>query len=194
MTTCITVNVVTPENVTSNLLTVDKNSCEAQCIVIGGARWTNSGGTASVATDLRITVNGEPTVLASGVVIPAGGTTATYPFTTPSLAKGTYVISTVPSGVANQTITVLNPANIVSKTMTGTTYNCTTPCSLTVSATWENTGDVAGNFVPNIFIDSVLQTPIYGSESLAGGTTSAVKTFPVTGLTAMSHVICPSPV
>ncbi len=90
MVSCITISVNTPENVVSNLLTVDKNNCETPCIVSGTARWTNTGGTASVPTDLKITVNGTPTILVADVVISAGGTTSIYPFNTESLVKGTY--------------------------------------------------------------------------------------------------------
>lgn len=193
MISCIVVTVNTPENVASNLLTVDKNNCETPCTVSGTARWINSGGTASVPTDLKITVNGTPTTLAPGVVIPPGGTTSIYPFGVGPLVKGIYTIATVPAGAANQVITVVNPAHIIAKTIVGSTLTCTAPCSLTVDITWENTGDVAGDFVPNIIIDDVLATPVYSSESLAGLTTSAIKTFTITGLTAISHTICASP-
>lgn len=193
MVSCITVDVVTPENVTSDLLTVDNNNCNALCTVTGNARWTNSGGVESIPTDLKITVDGVPTILATGVVIAAGGTTTTYPFTISNMVKGIYTISTIPSGAADQIITVVNPANIVAKTITSNKTSCTAPCSLTVDVTWENTGDVAGNFVPNINIDGIPTTPTYTSESLEGLTTSAIKTFTVTLTTATIHTICPNP-
>jgi hypothetical protein len=191
--TCVIVNVVTPANVASNLLTVDLNSCEAPCTRTGTVRWTNAGGTASVATNLQITVNGTPTTIATGVIIPPGGTTSIYPFSVGPLAKGVYTIATVPVGAPNQVITVVNPAHITAKTIESNQTTCTAPCSVTISVTWENTGDVTGNFVPNITVDGTPATPTYTSEPLAGLATSTVKTFTIPGLTAANHEICPIP-
>lgn len=190
--TCVIVTVVTPENVVSNLLTVDKNSCEAPCTISGTARWINTGGTASVQTDLQITVNGVPTTLDTGVIIGPGAQTTMYPFNLPSLEKGTYTIGTVPAGVTNQVITVVNPAHITAKTIVPSKTACTAPCSLTLDVTWENTGDVTGNFTPAIVVDSTTRYELT-QESLAGGATSTVKTFTVSGLTAAEHIICPDP-
>lgn len=59
--------------------------------------------------------------------------------------------------------------------------------------TWQNTGDIAGDFVPNISINGTAITPIYSSESLDAGLFTK-HTF-VSGLTKAGspHTICPIP-
>ncbi len=192
MINCAIINVVTPENVVSDLLTVDRNNCEAACTVNGTARWTNNGGTVSVPTDLKITVNGSPTILATGVIIGPGTSTAIYPFIISSLVKGVYTISTIPSGATDQIITVINPAHIVAKTISSNTINCTTPCPSTISVTWENTGDVGGVFTPAIILDGITRYEL-PLEALAGNTISSVKIFNIPNLGAGIHTVCPDP-
>lgn len=189
--TCVIVTVVTPENVVSDLLTVDKNNCEASCTINGTVRWINTGGTTSVPTNLQITVNGVPTTLGTSITIGPGAQTSIYSFNLPSLVKGTYTIGTVPPGATNQVITVVNPAHITAKTIVPSKTACAAPCSLTLDVTWENTGDVSGNFIPAVVVNSIrYELP---QESLAGGETSTVKTFTISGLTAAEYSICPDP-
>ena len=68
-------------------------------------------------------------------------------------------------------------------------------CIVDVSVTWQNTGDTAGDFVPNISIDDVPISPSpYPSESVDGRSTTT-RTFTVSGLTKTGspHSICPVP-
>ena len=97
----------------------------------------------------------------------------------------------ITSNIDSCSVTVIAPAHIIAKTIVSNKYACTAPCSLIVDVTWENTGDVAGNFVPAIFVDSTRYE--LSQESLAGGATSTVKTFAVSNLTVAEHTICPDP-
>lgn len=196
--TCITVTAVTPENVVSNLLTLDPTSCEAPCTVAGSVRWINNGGAASAATNLQIRVNSDtPVTLATGAIIPPGATAGPYPFSMPSLIKGTYVVSTIPPGIANQTVTVINPAHITALTIESNTLECTTPCTSTIdiTVTWQNTGDVSGSFTPAITVTN--PTVRYEKPApvvtLAAGEVSSQIVFTIPSLTLGQHVVCPDP-
>ena len=58
--------------------------------------------------------------------------------------------------------------------------------------TWTNSGTGSGDFVPNIKIDNIVQTPVYPSQSLAAGA-NVTKSFSIIGLTIGTHTICPDP-
>ena len=95
-------------------------------------------------------------------------------------------------------ITVIAPANITATAITATPR--TTPCLegtciIDISVTWQNTGGIAGSFVPNISIDGIPVSPApYPSESVGTGL-AITHTFTVSGLTKIgsSHSICPVP-
>jgi hypothetical protein len=195
---CITVTAVTPENVVSNLLTVEPTSCEALCTIVGNVGWTNSGGTASAAADLKIRVNSDTSVtLATGVVIQPGGTAGPYPFSMPNLTKGEYVVSTIPPGVASQTITVTNPAHITALTIESNTLECTAPCTSTINITviWQNIGDVSGSFIPAITVTNGANTTRYEKPTvtLDAGLPSSPIVFTIPNLTLGQNVVCPDP-
>ena len=67
-----TITVHTPSHIISASLVLDRGSCTAPCTVSGDASWTNSGETASLPTDLSITVNGTQHIVASNVIIDPG--------------------------------------------------------------------------------------------------------------------------
>lgn len=194
MTTCTTVTVLTPANIVSTLITAPATCvfpCSGTTVDI---TWTNSGQTAGDFTPTIVTDSTQTSLATESL---GAGASVTKTFTLTGLSRGPNTISALPAGATPVNIIAQAPANIIPKTIetnmgTETTQNCTYPCPITVSATWENTGDISGNFTPNISIDGTPVTPpIYGSEPLAGGSTSAVKTFAVTGLTAAPHTICP---
>ena len=190
-TTCQTVTVRTPANVTSTTLTVDKNICTAPCTISGNASWTNNGETASDQIDLGITVDTVPTVLASGVIIPPSTTTSLYPFSVQNLPAGTHIICASPnSGIACQTITVNTPADIVTTEITLTPSTCNEPCNSNVDVTYMNSGQTAGDFTPEITVNGVSVT--LGVETLDPGI-SIVKTFALTDKMAGTYTICAVP-
>ena len=89
------------------------------------------------------------------------------------------------------------PANITATAITATpSVPCIEgTCTVNINVTWQNTGGVAGSFVPNISIDNIPVSPApYPSESVGGGLTTT-HTFVVTGLTKAGspHNICPFP-
>ena len=84
-----------------------------------------------------------------------------------------------------------SPPNIVATTIVPSYTNCIEPCDITVDITWINTGETVGIFIPTIVVDGT-STPLQTDETL-GPAQSIVKTFPVTGLTAGTHVICAIP-
>jgi hypothetical protein len=178
-------------NIISSTLTVDKTDCTELCTVNGTVSWENNGGATSAPTDLSITVNTIPTVLATGVIIPPSTTTSVYPFSLPDLTAGTYEICAVPdSGTACQIVTVKTPANIVATTITSSETICIEPCDITVHVTWTNTGETSGSFIPSIKIDDVPISPEqYPLEELAPGNTTT-HTFTITGLVKGDHTIC----
>ena len=95
------------------------------------------------------------------------------------------------------TVDMLAPANITAMTITATpNVPCLEGiCTVNVSVTWQNNGDVAGGFTPNISIDGTPVSPaIYTSESVGAGLTTT-HTFVVSGLTKAGspHAICPIP-
>ena len=94
------------------------------------------------------------------------------------------------------TINVQAPANITATNITATpNIPCAEgTCIVNVSVTWQNIGDIAGSFVPNISIDGIPITLIYSSESVNAGSTTT-HTFVVSGLTKAGspHTICPIP-
>jgi hypothetical protein len=195
--TCIIVTVLTPANITSTLIAPTSATCTTPCTnATVNITFYNSGQTDSLFTPIMI-VDSTSYPLAAETL--AGLATVTKTFTIPSLIRGIHTITATPAGAASKTITAQAPANIVGKTIvtnlgSGTTQSCTSPCPLTVSVTWENTGDISGDYIPNISIDGTPATPqIYSSEALAGLATSAVKAFTVTGLASTSHTICPYP-
>ena len=96
-----------PANVISATLTVDKNDCIEPCTVNGTVSWTNIGGTTNTATDLTITVNGTPMIIAPAVMIDPGQTTLIYPFQLPNLTAGTYNICASPNTGTNCQITTV---------------------------------------------------------------------------------------
>lgn len=95
-------------------------------------------------------------------------------------------------------VNVLLPADITAMAMTAiprTTPCLEGTCIVDVSVTWQNNGDVAGDFVPNISIDGVPISPTaYTSETVGAGLTTT-HTFIVSGLTKIGspHSICPVP-
>lgn len=94
--------------------------------------------------------------------------------------------------VACQIVTVQTPAVITATTITITpSLSCTAPCIVSAEITWTNQGEAIGNFTPGITVDGTPSTP-YPAQDLGGGLT-VTKTFSITGLTAGSHTICPSP-
>jgi hypothetical protein len=193
--TCITVTVLTPANITATLIAPASPTCAIPCTTTVDITWTNSGQTAAVFTPTMVIDTTSYPLTSESL---AGGATVTRTFPVSGLTRGIHTITSVPSGATSKTITAQTPANIVGKTIitnlgSETTQNCTSPCPLTVSVTWENTGDISGSFVPNISIDGTPATPVYSSEALAGLATSAVKAFTVTGLTSVPHVLCPYP-
>jgi hypothetical protein len=194
--TCITVTVLTPANINATVITPASATCTWPCAAINvDITWVNSGQTAGPFTP-TIIVDGTPTPLTSESL--GVGASVTKTFSVSGLARGVHTITSAPSGATSKTITAQAPASIVGKTITtdigtGPTQSCTSPCPITVSVTWENTGDISGTFIPNISIDGIPATSPYSSEALAGLTESAVKTFTVTGLTPAAHVICPYP-
>lgn len=196
MVTCIIVTVLTPANIVSTAITA-ADTCIFPCTgTTVDITWTNSGQTAGNFTP-TIVVNTIPTTLPEESL--GAGLSTTKTFTLTDLPRGLNTISALPTGATPITITAQAPANIVSKTIItnlgeSTAQSCTSPCPLVVSVTWENTGDISGDFVPNISIDGISASPtIYPPESLAGLTTSAIRTFEITGLTLSSHTICPIP-
>jgi hypothetical protein len=195
--TCITVTVLTPASIAATVITPAATTCITPCAPINvDITWTNSGQTADVFTPTMI-IDATPYPLTSESL--AGLTSVTKTFVVTGLTRGIHTITSTPSGATSKTITAQAPASIIGKTIitnlgAGPTQSCTSPCPLTVSVTWENTGDISGSYTPNISIDTIPATPAaYSSEALAGLTTSAVKTFTVTGLTSAPHVICPYP-
>lgn len=91
-------------------------------------------------------------------------------------------------------VTVLTPANITATSITGTPSDpCIFgSCSVTVNVRWTNNGQATGAIVPNITIDGLAAEPIPSSVDMIGGAILD-RVFIVTGLTAGSHNICPSP-
>jgi hypothetical protein len=93
-------------------------------------------------------------------------------------------------------VNVQTPSNITATTIIVTpSVPCLEgTCIVDVNVTWLNTGDVVGDFVPNISIDGNPITPIYSSESVDAGLTTT-HTFVVSGLTKAGspHTICPIP-
>lgn len=195
MTTCITINVATPENVTSNLLTAVKGTCGVTCAITGTVRWTNSGGTASISAPLKIDVSGTQTTIATVSIAPYASTQE-YSFNIPNIAPGPYTISAIPAGAAPVNITI-NPALIAATNITSniTGNACTAPCPATITATWANTGDVSAMFTPALTITGGTPptvTPPYPPEPIIPGT-PITHTFSLTNLVAAPYLICPNP-
>ena len=94
-------------------------------------------------------------------------------------------------------VSILAPANITATVITAMpSVPCIQgTCTVNVSVTWQNTGDIAGDFVPNISIDNTPVSPApYTSESVGAGLTTT-HTFTVSGLTKTGspHTMCPIP-
>lgn len=98
--------------------------------------------------------------------------------------------------VGCSTINVQIPATITATAITATPSEpCLEgTCTVDVSVDWMNTGDVPGDFTPNISVDGFPAEPIFGSETLGAGSTTT-HTFVVYGLTKTGspHYICPIP-
>ena len=97
------------------------------------------------------------------------------------------------------TINVQAPANITAIAITATpSIPCLEgTCIVDVSVTWQNIGDIAGSFVPNISIDGIPTSPApYPSETVGAGLPTT-HIFVVSGLTKTGpgspHIICPVP-
>lgn len=194
--TCIIVTVLTQANIAATLIAPISPTCTMPCTTTVDITWTNSGQTAAMFT---------PTMIVDSTSYPltpeslAGLTYVIKTFSISGLTRGSHTITSTPAGATSKTIIAQAPASIVGKTIVTnlgaeTSQSCTSPCPLTVSVTWENTGDLPGDLIPNISIDGTPAIPqVYNSESLAGLATSTVKTFTVTELTPIAHTICPFP-
>jgi hypothetical protein len=91
---------------------------------------------------------------------------------------------------------ILTPANIIATSMTVSPPSespCRTGiCTVGVSVTWTNNGNVPETFVPSLTFSGGTITPTYSSEPLAASA-SVVHTFTISNMTAGSHSICPNP-
>ena len=88
------------------------------------------------------------------------------------------------------TITVWRPANITATNMNIDPTDCDTPCDVTVTITWTNTGGRTQTITPGIVVDTV--TTAGTSMTLAANQT-AQQIFHVTGLMEGVHTVCPDP-
>ena len=88
-------------------------------------------------------------------------------------------------------VNVLSPANIISTDLVTDQQSCVWLCSIQVTVTWENTGDIADTFIPSITIDSG-EPIVLDAEELAGGDTIS-HMFTVSNLTIGTHTIQASP-
>ncbi len=93
--------------------------------------------------------------------------------------------------IACQTVTVITPADITATAMTLDKTSCIAPCSVVATITWTNNGGTAGTFAPGVTVDGGAPIAL-PSESLAAGL-SITHALSITGLSAGSHSICPSP-
>jgi hypothetical protein len=93
--------------------------------------------------------------------------------------------------IACQTVTVTTPAAITATNMALSTTSCTEPCSVVATITWTNNGGTEGTFTPGVILDGGIPQTIAAETLAAGG--SVTHAFSITGLTAGSHGICPSP-
>ena len=95
------------------------------------------------------------------------------------------------------TINVQAPANITATAITAIqSIPCLEgTCTVDIGVTWQNIGDITGDFIPNISIDGIPISPApYPSEPIDAGLT-VTHTFIVSGLTkeGSPHTICPIP-
>lgn len=94
-----------------------------------------------------------------------------------------------------QTITVVSPSHITATNMivTPSASPCIqSECTVNISVTWQNQGDVDGSFVPSLIVSGTPITTPYPSEVLTAST-SITHTFSLTGMTKGQYSICPSP-
>ena len=93
--------------------------------------------------------------------------------------------------IACQTVTVVTPADITATAMILDTISCIAPCSIIATITWTNNGGITGTFAPGVTVDGGVPI-VLPNESLAAGA-NITHALSITGLSAGSHSICPSP-
>jgi hypothetical protein len=94
-----------------------------------------------------------------------------------------------------QTVTVVLPSHITATNMTVTLSESPCiegTCTINVSVTWQNQGEVDGSFVPSLTVDGTPITAPYPSEVLATGA-NVTHTFSLTNITKGQYSICPYP-
>ena len=189
----INIGTLSPANIISTVLTVDKNDCTELCTVGGNVSWTNTGDVVSNPIDLSITVNGNQNIISSGVTINPGETKS-YTFSIPNLTAGTYNICASPdSGTICQIITVRTPANVTSTTLTVDKNDCTEPCTVGGNVSWTNNGETASDPIDlGITVDTV-PTVLASGVIIPPSTTTSLYPFSVQNLSAGTHNICASP-
>ena len=87
-------------------------------------------------------------------------------------------------------IDMLAPANILAETIVRSSAECVEPCTVDITVTWNNTGDISGLFTPGVIVDDGAPIELT-QESLAGGDTIS-HTFTIPSLMAGLHTICVS--
>jgi PEGA domain len=89
------------------------------------------------------------------------------------------------------TINMLAPVNIISTNIIATPTSCVEPCEAVATVTWQNTGDIRGEFVPEIIVDgnSSITLP---SEQLDRDQI-VTHSFTIPSLMAGQHTIQASP-
>ena len=92
--------------------------------------------------------------------------------------------------VTCKVVTVVSPAKITAISMTVSPTSCPAPCNVTVTVVWRNDGGVAGTLTPAITVDGAR---IAQAALSLGPGLSVTRTFPVSGLAAGAHTICPDP-
>lgn len=104
-------------------------------------------------------------------------------------------------GFKNINIGSLSPATIVSTALTVNTNSCYSPCTITGSVTWTNTGDLSTTFNPAIIVNGnviILENNVQigpGTTVLIGPNipNTITRTFTLSNYTDGMYVICAAP-
>ena len=118
----------------------------------------------------------------------------TYKLTLSGYTDATGSFSITAGSTTTLPVTLATVANITATnvTITKSANPCITgSCTVTITVRWSNSGGTDGTVIPNIKIDTVLQTPHTSRVVTAGGYID--EAFIVSNLTAATHVICPDP-
>ena len=82
------------------------------------------------------------------------------------------------------------PATITAVSCSLSKQSCESPCNLSVTVAWKNTGGIAGTFVPAIMVGN---SRIFKTSVNVNPGETTTQYFTVNNLSAGSYNICPDP-